>query len=406
VVEVGPEGWKVIENAECPIIFKRADGAKPLPLPERRGNINDLRPLVNCADDDDFMLLVGTLVSALSPHRPYPLVGAKGEAGSAKSTTQRSWRSLVDPNTVPIPGPPSTPRDFAIAAADGWVFGLNNVSSIPGWMSDDLCRLSTGGGDRRRKLFTDAKQIAFSGMRPIMINSITDVIDRSDLADRTVTVNLPRIKEADRKDEVELDREFERLQPSILGCLLDGVAMALKRQEEVRVRLAGRLPRMASFIVWCEAAGPAFGWSEGEFLRVYKVALNLQNARLLETPLAQAIQALNLPWRGTATELWDKCKATGTGKIPADPARLRRELERLATPLRDALGISVDFERKDRARYIVITKAPLAEFTPQSRRFTVSTVRPSEPTEMDNAVGYHSNPAQGSSAGSASHTER
>jgi len=43
-----------------------------------------------------------------------------------------------------------------------------------------------------------------------MINSITDVIDRSDLADRTVTVNLPRIKEADRKDEVELSSACNR----------------------------------------------------------------------------------------------------------------------------------------------------------------------------------------------------
>src|SRR5262245_8275581 len=45
VVEIGPEGWQVIESP--PIRFRRHGGMLPLPVPEHGGSIEDLRPFLN-----------------------------------------------------------------------------------------------------------------------------------------------------------------------------------------------------------------------------------------------------------------------------------------------------------------------------------------------------------------------
>ena len=33
-----------------------------------------------------------------------------------------------------------------VAANNGWMIALDNLSFVPSWLSDALCRLATGGG--------------------------------------------------------------------------------------------------------------------------------------------------------------------------------------------------------------------------------------------------------------------
>jgi hypothetical protein len=37
-------------------------------------------------------------------------------------------------------------RDLFIAATNGHLLTFDNVSGLPAWISDTLCRLATGGG--------------------------------------------------------------------------------------------------------------------------------------------------------------------------------------------------------------------------------------------------------------------
>ena len=41
---------------------------------------------------------------------------------------------------------PRDDRDLFIAASNGHVLAFDNVSGLPAWISDTLCRLATGGG--------------------------------------------------------------------------------------------------------------------------------------------------------------------------------------------------------------------------------------------------------------------
>jgi hypothetical protein len=73
-----------------------------------------------------------------------------------------------------------------------------------------------------------------------------------------------------------------------------GNLTALGNKDAVRKRLEGRrLPRMADFAIWAEAAGKAFGWEPGEFLDEYMAVLSQRMGEAAENdPLCDALVAM------------------------------------------------------------------------------------------------------------------
>jgi hypothetical protein len=62
---------------------------------------------------------------------------------------------------------PREDRDLFIAATNGHVLVFDNVSGLPAWISDTLCRLATGGGFAVRQLYTDQDEVLFDAARPV-----------------------------------------------------------------------------------------------------------------------------------------------------------------------------------------------------------------------------------------------
>ncbi len=155
-VDLCDEKWRVVEISasvgtfrvvdDSPVRFIRAQGMLALPVPEHGGNLLALRQLLNLTDDGDWTLVLAWLVAALRPTGPYPILLVHGEQGTAKSMLVRILRKFVDPNKADLRAEPRDTRDLAIAAANGWIIALDNLSHIEPWLSDALCRLSTGGG--------------------------------------------------------------------------------------------------------------------------------------------------------------------------------------------------------------------------------------------------------------------
>src|SRR5207237_3972573 len=114
------------------------------------------------------------LVATLRPTGPYPILVSHGEQGSAKSTLVRVLRSLVDPNTAALRTTPRDERDLVIAATNGWLIALDNLSHLPDWLSDALCRLATGTGFATRELYTDGEESLFVAQRPIVLDGIEE----------------------------------------------------------------------------------------------------------------------------------------------------------------------------------------------------------------------------------------
>ncbi|WP_051382648.1 hypothetical protein [Gloeobacter kilaueensis] len=361
-VEIDATGWRVV--AEPPVRFRRSRAALPLPEPVTGGNLSELRRFLNVGDSD-WPKLVAWLVGAFGDF-PYPILTLTGEQGTGKTTTARLIRSLTDPARASARSAPRDERDLAVCATNAWIASFDNLSSIPDWLSDALCRLSTGGGFSTRQLFTDAEEQIFDFRRPAILTAIGDLASRGDLLDRTLTVRLQSVSDEKRREETTLWSDFEAARPKLLGALLDAVSTALRNRNSVHLL---KKPRMADFAVWAVAAELALGVPSGSVIAALFEARDEATAQALEaSPIAAAVQRLmaeHTSWSGTASELMTAL-LTASGlegnkpprSWPQNPSYLGRELRRAAPALRSAAGIEVEERRigKKGARQIFLDR--------------------------------------------------
>ena len=237
----------------------------PCPSPYRAGRCQSCAISSIWPATTDYTLIIAWLLAALRPVGPYPLLAIAGEPGASKSTTARVLRSLTDPNISALRSAPREERDCWIAASNSGMLAFDNLSSIPGWLSDALCRIATGGGYATRQLHTDDDEILFDAVRPTLLTSVSDVIARSDLADRAILIELPPIPEHRRRPEEEFNAPFEAARPRILGALLDAMVVGLRNRDAVTLP---KLPRLADFAIWATACETSFT-HEGGVMAAY-----------------------------------------------------------------------------------------------------------------------------------------
>jgi hypothetical protein len=351
VVRITARGWEIVSCSECR--FRRPRGLAALPLPTYGGSVEELREFVNVRDED-WPLLVCWLAACYRPSGPYPLLELTGEHGSAKSTTARVLRALIDPSTAALRGEPREPRDLMITAQNSWLLALDNLSRVPTWLSDALCRIATGGGFSTRSLFTDDDEKLFDAQRPVLITGVEDVVVKPDLLDRSLVLSLPRIEDGNRQTEKHFWARFDESSGRIFGALLMAVSQGLRRLDEVVV---DESPRMADFARWAVACEPALGLGPGSFLAAYtRNRAEAVELALEASPVARAILDLAkespADIQATATELLERLQARfGDQKPPQGwpkaPHTFAGELRRVGPDLR-AVGIDVSFERRGR----------------------------------------------------------
>src|SRR5258705_5739560 len=156
-VDIGPDGWRVIG---CPPVrFRRPAGMLPLPVPQQGGSIESLNSFLNLASRDDFVLIVAWLLAALGPNGPYPVLAISGEQGSAKTVLSKLLKALIDPNAAPVRSLTREERELIIAANNGYLLAFDNLSGLPAWLSDALCRLASGGSFAVRQLANGDEEV-------------------------------------------------------------------------------------------------------------------------------------------------------------------------------------------------------------------------------------------------------
>ena len=197
-VKITAAGWEVVEN---PLLFRRGAAMRPLPIPEKGGDLRVLRRFVNVEGEGDFIVTVAWLVAALRPDGPYSILILQGEQGSAKTYAGWTLRSLIDPAAAALKSTPTKERDLMIAAVNSWIMGFDNLSGLTPAMSDAFCRVATGGGLSTRQLYSDADEITFEATRPITLNGIDDLSGRSDLLSLAIVITMPPFAAGKRRSE-------------------------------------------------------------------------------------------------------------------------------------------------------------------------------------------------------------
>jgi len=354
-VVVGPGSWEVVDRS--PVLFRRTALTGALPVPERGGDISELRRLLN-ATDESWPLVLGWSVAALIPSIPHPILMLGGEQGTGKTTLAWMLVCVIDASPAPLRSQPREPEAWAMAAAGSWAVCIDNVSVIPGWWSDALCKAVTGDGWVRRKLYSDSELSVLEYRRVIVLTSIDVGAMRGDLGDRLLLVDLERIDDSNRLTEAELKARYRDAKPRIFGALLDVLAGVLAKLPALEVPA---LPRMADF-ARVLAALDSLGVVDGSALKTYlnqrgRIAGEVVDADAVAVAIARMVESCGL-WSGTAGEL-----LTTLGPpqpVPKDwpgsPRAMAGRLRRIAPALR-AVGIELDYDRaqtRDRSRIYTI----------------------------------------------------
>ena len=334
-VRVDQDGWSIADRG--PVLFKRTTLTGPLPWPVE-ASWSELDALWKWApmDEQDRSLVLAFLVCALIPDVPHPILGIFGQQGAGKTTAMRTIVELLDPGPVPIRKPPRDDNTWITAASGSWFVALDNLSGVPEWLSDALCRAVTGEGDIRRRLYTNGDLATFAFRRVVLLTGIDPGLLAGDLADRIVTVRLEAIGDDRRRDEAELAEAWWNERPSLLGALLDLTRHVLKNLE-TRPSLLRR-PRMADFARIVDAVDAVTG-SHG--LEWY---LDQQRRDAMESLsgdpfVLMLVSVISEPFHGTAAELLQAAQSSVPGGAvprswPTNPRDVTFKLRRWAPVLR------------------------------------------------------------------------
>ena len=242
---------------------------------------------------------------------------------------------------------------------------IDNLSHLPGWLSDTLSRAVTGEGFTKRALYTNSDDVLFSYKRVFIVTGIGLVITKPDLLDRSIIILLDRIPDNFRRDEQALNARFEAARPQLFGAMLDMLAGAIREYRNVK---AEYLPRMADFAKWAMATALGQDREPKQFLEAFKTNVERQNEEALNASVVATVLLAFLGdgegWSGQPHELYASLKGKAEelkiptnskgSSFPGSAATLTRELKEIRPNLM-ALGWNLDFG-KSGSRTVTIGK--------------------------------------------------
>lgn len=283
-VKIEAGQWQVVATHE--VRFIRPDSMRPLPTPMQGGDIHQLWHFVNVPEDARLLVLTW-LCECLRPDTEFPVLELVGEAGTAKSTTQKYLRMLIDPNASNLRSPPKSVEDVFVGAGCSWITSYENVSHLTPALQDALCTLATGGGYATRKHYTNNEESVINVMRPTVLNGISASVTAHDLIDRSISVEPQLIKL--RRQGAEIGREFDAIYPQLVGSLFYLMAQTLECLPRAELPKEDR-PRMTSFAYLGIAVQMALGYPEGEFMRQFHLSRMESVSRTIDgSPVAAAL---------------------------------------------------------------------------------------------------------------------
>jgi hypothetical protein len=343
------EGY-VLRTPDQPYIV-RYTGMLEAPIKE--GTLQDHLDLVRlwALDKKSEILSIGLDFSRFIPDIPHAIENIDGPHGSGKTSYTETKRAIFDPNGAPTQSLKFDERDLSISAVHQGMLAFDNVNTaLPDYISDIICRLTTGQGFRTRELYTNTGEVILKLKRPIIINGINRASYKPDFIDRECPMHLGVMPESKRMTDAEIRARAEVLIPKVRGFLISIIPKAMELYSTVEAELRGKLPRMADFVIWGECGIRAMGFPAMSFYDAYMEAKHNETVDVArDTLIVTAIQGLmanRQEWTGTTKDLLDSLEAFVTDNqrkskaFPRDERRLGRVLRELISTLRE-VGLEI-----------------------------------------------------------------
>jgi len=371
VIKVTAKGWEVLNKP--PVLFRRYSHQQALPDPVKGGKLSDLHRHLAIKSDDDKLLVEAWLVACAFPDVPRPAPTLHGPQGATKTTSGRILKSLTDPSLTESIDLGKSPADLAQNLDHHGVPCFDNLTSIPGWAADLLCRAVTGGAFSKRELYSDDSDIILTFKRAMIITGINIPTHAPDLLDRLLLIELERIASDKRMDETTFWAQFNADKPVLFGALLDAIAGTLKHLPMVKLN---RMPRMADFAKIACAYAEYTGVGAERMLDIIMSHTSRQTQEVLDAdPVATAIRDFiqkRGTWTGTAAELLGLITpASKPENWPKQANALTRKINVLHATLNEC-GISVRRDRAGTSRKMTLESSAetssLSSLSPQANK--------------------------------------
>ena len=341
-------GWKVLSGSSIPL-FSRSNSMLAIPTPIAGGSLDPLWDLVNIPPEDR-LIVVAWLLECLRADTPHVVMEFVGEQGSAKSTTQKLLKMLIDPNVANLRAAPKKVEDVWIGALNSHLVSFENISYLGQDYQDALCVMATGGAHATRTLYTNREEVIIELRKPIILNGITVNVTAQDLLDRSLHIELPPVKT--RLQSRDVEEAFALQYAHFVGALLDHLVAALNTLNSVVIADEDK-PRMVDFAYLGEAVFQANGFAEGTFIGLYRSMRQKGVFRTIESiPIGLALlsylQINPNGWSGKLVELLphlESHKPKGETNWPKSAKGMGDALRRLTPALR-TLGFNCKSNQK------------------------------------------------------------
>jgi hypothetical protein len=314
-------------------------------------------------DSKSEILSMGLEFSRFIPDISHPIENIDGPHGAGKTSHTETHRSVFDPNGAPTQSLKFDERDLSISAVHQGMLAFDNVNAaLPDYISDIICRLTTGQGFRTRELYTNTGEIILKLKRSIIINGINRASYKPDFIDRECPIHLGVMPESRRMTDADIRAKAEVLIPKVRGFLISIIPKAMELYPQVELELRGKLPRMADFVIWGECGIRAMGFPAMSFYNAYMEAKHEETVDVArDTLIISAIQSLMAnrgEWTGTTKDLLDNLETLVTDNqrrskaFPKDERRLGRVLRELIPTLREVGYEIIDLKNSNHEKKI------------------------------------------------------
>jgi len=377
IIEITKKGWTIRVSDEN-IIFNIDTKNKQystkdlpyslLPIFIRDSEISQVAPsrgypidifeklieLTNIKNEDEQLLIKVYIISLFIPEIPHYMLIPYGTYGAAKSFLFKLIKLLVDPDKPLLLTLPKEKEQFVQQLSHSLVLYYDNIENVPHWFNAEVCSAVTGGGHRKRRLYTDDDDFVYEYMRCLGFNGINIALTKPDSLSRSVLIEMAEIDKHSREEERYLFGKLSQMKPQLLGYIMDILVKVLNIYPTVELK---KKVRMADYAVWGEAISQAIGNEPEKFADILEANQNRQHVTaVLATPLGsfmikfckiELLGKKKIEWKGQPDDLMefltrmidDKILHVDKREIPGQTHKLVSELNIIKPNLRDGYGI-------------------------------------------------------------------
>jgi hypothetical protein len=290
----GQEGYRNVEERGADIAFFWPKNAQPLPYAVLHGGSANPEPLrrflqrCNVPKGQD-ILVMAWMMTVMLPEASRVLMELTGMPKNGKTSLQAVLKYLLDTSAWPLQKKtPKKVSDVHQLAQDDFLISLDQVKTLNEDVQSELANIMDG----QLIEWTIKRQEHDSQLLvrcPVILNGLQSVVTEPELAERSVSVELPSLSDANPAfiDQLQASSDMANAYQSLRDLLVyvahDGEAFPLDRQVA---------PAMQDFCRFGCRVAEAFDGSSETFWQAYDDMQQQRRAwELEENPVAGALHA-------------------------------------------------------------------------------------------------------------------